>query len=240
LTVVLLHSSGLSARQWHHTAAALRARGERVVVPDLLGHGEQPAWPEPRPLSFRDDVARIVDLLAAEEAPVALGGHSYGGFVALQAARAIPERIAALWLYDPVAFGALDPRRDGDALAELAAIDLRWERGAEGWLAGFVDYWGGTGAWAALREPVRAEFRRVGWAVQEGVRTLMTDATPAADYGAIAAPARLATGEHSPLAARRVVARLAEVLRAETAEIRGAGHMGPMTHAGLVTDFFLA
>ncbi|MCW5807595.1 MAG: alpha/beta fold hydrolase, partial [Deltaproteobacteria bacterium] len=182
MTIVLLHSSGLSARQWQYAATALRARGERVVVPDLIGHGEQPAWPEPRPMSFRDDVARVVELLAAEDAPVALGGHSYGGLVALAAAREAPERIAELWLYDPVAFGVLDPARDADALAELAAIDLQWARGAEAWLTGFVDYWGGAGAWAALREPVRAEFRRVAWVVQEGVRSLMGDATPASAY----------------------------------------------------------
>jgi pimeloyl-ACP methyl ester carboxylesterase len=44
--VRLLHSSGLSGRQW------------RRIVPDLTGHGQSPPWPAPTPFSFRTDVAR--------------------------------------------------------------------------------------------------------------------------------------------------------------------------------------
>jgi len=240
VTAILLHSSGLSSRQWQYLAGVLEARGERAIVPDLIGHGREPAWQEPEPFSFRADVARVAELLE-REGPVHLGGHSYGGLVALQAALAAPSQVRSLWLYDPVAFGTLDAADDADALAELASIELDWSAGAELWLTTFVDYWGGAGAWAALREPLRAEFRRVGWVVEEGVRTLMSDRTPAAAYRAIAAPFRLATGEHSPIAARRVVERLAAtVADATTATIAGAGHMGPMTHAERVAAFFLA
>jgi pimeloyl-ACP methyl ester carboxylesterase len=72
------------------------------------------------------------------------------------------------------------------------------------------------------------------------VRSLTHDATRASAYRAIAAPTRLATGEHSPIAARRVVDRLAEVLRATTTTIAGAGHMGPMTHADEVARYFMS
>ena len=239
-TVVLLHSSGLSSRQWAFAAARLRARGDTVIVPDLVGHGEAEPWPEPRPFTFREDVARLAELISAQPEPIVLGGHSYGGFLALQAALAVPDRIAALWLYDPVAFGTLDPARDAEAITELAAIELDWRRGAERWMTSFVDYWGGPGAFAALRPPMRAEFLRVAWVVQEGVRSLTLDATPASAYRAIAAPARLATGEHSPIAARRVIERLGEVLHATTATIAGAGHMGPMTHAEQVLRHFIS
>jgi pimeloyl-ACP methyl ester carboxylesterase len=105
----------------------------------------------------------------------------------------------------------------------------------ERWLQAFVDYWGGPGAWAALREEARAEFRRVAWAVRAGVTSLMDDTTPAAAYHAVRAPALLLTGEHSPVAARRVIQRLAGALPdARTITFPGAGHMGPLSHGDAV------
>jgi pimeloyl-ACP methyl ester carboxylesterase len=208
----------------------------RAVVPDLTGHGRSPPWPEPQPLDFHDDVAQVVELLTE---PAHVVGHSYGGLVALHAALAAPDRVRSLALYDPVAFGALDRTADADALASLPA-DLSWDRGAEAWLTTFVDYWGGAGAWAALKEPVRAEFRRVGWAIAQAVASLMRDPTPASAYAAIRVPVLLLSGEHSPLAAHRVRDRLAPVLAARIATIAGAGHMGPLTHADRVEREILA
>jgi pimeloyl-ACP methyl ester carboxylesterase len=223
---VLLHSSGLSHRQWQKFVA-----GGNAIAPDLTGHGDRPAWPEPKPFSFRDDVAEIAASLTE---PVDLVGHSYGGLVALHVAVAVPARVRTLQLYDPVAFGILDPVTDADALTELGAIDLRWSD-HERWLTAFVDYWGGAGAWAALRESVREEFRRVAWVVHEGVRSLMLDTTPLASYRALTMPVHLITGEHSPLAAHRVVDTLAAYLpSARRTTIPGAGHMGPLSHADLV------
>src|SRR5258708_7721553 len=79
--IVLLHSSGLSGRQWRRLVPALRERGLRPVVPDLTGHGASPPWPEPAPLSYRDDVAHVGALLASLPEPAHLVGHSYGAFV---------------------------------------------------------------------------------------------------------------------------------------------------------------
>jgi pimeloyl-ACP methyl ester carboxylesterase len=54
-------------------------------------------------------------------------------------------------------------------------------------------------------------------------------------------PVFLLGGEESPLAARRVVARLGEAIPgARTETLAGAGHMGPLTHAALVNDLLLA
>jgi pimeloyl-ACP methyl ester carboxylesterase len=234
---LLLHSSGLSGRQFRQLAVALGERDVRVVVPDLNGQGSSPPWPEPRPFSFRQDVADVVSLLD-REGRMHVVGHSYGGFVALQSALARPSAVASLAVYDPVAFGALDRARDADVFAEVGSRGLGWGPEAsdrERWLTAFVDYWGGAGAWGALREDARAEFRRVAWVVREGVRTLMEDTTPAVDYRVVGAPALLLTGEASPAAARRVIERLAEALpHARTVTIPGAGHMGPLTHAEAV------
>ena len=237
--VVLLHSSGLSGRQWRRLTANLVARGLRPVVPNLTGHGASAPWPEPRPFSFRQDVDAVVTLLRRGDA-MHVVGHSYGALVGLLAAAEVPERLRSLALFEPVTFGVLDPIADADACRTLETVDSRWgpsmaER--DRWLKMFVDYWGGVGAWEALREEARGEFRRVGWVVREGVRTLVEDRTPAAAYCVIRVPVTLLTGERSPLAARRVVERLGQTLPdSRVAVIAGAGHMAPLTHADSVND----
>jgi pimeloyl-ACP methyl ester carboxylesterase len=235
--VFLLHSSGLSGRQWKRLASLVAGEGLRAVVPDLTGHGASEPLLEPQAFSFREDVARTVALLRTDGA-AHLVGHSYGGLVALQAAHRAPALVRSLVLYDPVAFGVLDPTEDAAALRELGSLDLTWgptESDRERWLRSFVDYWGGgAGAWSSLREEARAEFRRVAWVVREGVRTLMEDLTPASSYRVVRAPIVVLTGEQSPLAVRSVVARLGTTLAAKTRTIARAGHMGPMTHGDAV------
>jgi pimeloyl-ACP methyl ester carboxylesterase len=236
--VVLVHSSGLSGRQWKRAASVVVARGFRAVVPDLLGHGRSPAWAEPRPFSFEMDVEQVTGLLQALDQPAHLVGHSYGGLVVAKAALAASARVRSLALYDPEVFGVLDGARDSDARDEIDRVPVPWEATPEGrdrWLSRFVDYWGGAGAWAALREEARAEFRRVAWVVYRGVVSLVPDQTPASAYAALGVPALLMTGEHTPLAARRVLERLGESFAdSRTVIVPGAGHMGPMTHADVV------
>jgi pimeloyl-ACP methyl ester carboxylesterase len=239
--VVLVHSSGLSGRQWRRLVPALVERKLRAVVPDLTGHGASAPWPEPQPFSFRTDVERLAAILRAESTAHLLG-HSYGALVAIHAAVAAPGTVRSLTLYDPVAFGVFDSR-DDDARATLGAVTPHWGTTAEeheAWLRRFVDYWGGPGAWMALREDARAEFRRVGWVVREGVRSLMEDTTRAATFATLPMPIHLFTGEHTPLAARRVIERLGEAMPgATTTVVPGVGHMGPLMAPDVVNRLFV-
>jgi len=232
--VLLLHSSGMSGRQWRRLATGLAARGFRAIVPDLAGHGQSAEWPESTPFSFTIDVADTLALLDPIEGRVAIVGHSYGGLVALRVAAARPPRVRALVLYDPVAFGTLAPT-DADARRELEQVPSPWAdtpEGRERWLEAFVDFWGGRGAWPSLRSEARGEFQRVAWALYQGVTSLARDTTPASEYRVIDAPVLLMTGENTPLAERRVVQRLSEALPlARVVVVPGAGHMGPLTHA---------
>src|SRR5258708_1009668 len=109
--VLLLHSSGLSGRQWRKLAGEIAKRGMTAIVPDLSGHGASEAWPEPKPFAYPIDVDEILDIV---DGSVHVVGHSYGGLLALQVARAIPGLIRSFVLYDPVAFGVLDPVVDAD------------------------------------------------------------------------------------------------------------------------------
>jgi pimeloyl-ACP methyl ester carboxylesterase len=241
--VHLLHSSGLSGRQWKRLAGRLAGEGFSAIVPDLTGHGASPPWLEPVPFSYRDDVDLFVETLKAGP-PVHVVGHSYGGLVAILAALEVPDAVRSLVLFEPVAMGVLDALADADAKASLEKIEVPWGTSPddhEGWLRAFVDYWGGTGAWDALREEARAEFRRVGWVVKEEVTTLGSDRTPRSAYGIIRCPVTLLTGELSPLAAGRVVTHLAAALpNAHVITLPGAGHMAPLAQAATVNDLIVA
>ncbi len=243
-SVVLLHSSGMSGEQWRRTVDALNKSGFQAVAPDFLGAGRNPPWPDGKPFRFEHDVELVARLLKAIGQPVHLIGHSYGGLIAAKVAALDPSRIRSLALYDPVTLGVLEAARDADAIATLAKVPVEWgdspaER--EAWLRGFVEYWGGAGAWAQLREPMRAEFMRVGWVVFEGVSTLIADTTRADAYRSLHMPTLLMTGELSPLAAGRIVERLGEAISGARIErIAGAGHMGPLTHGKQINELIAA
>ncbi|MEP7120548.1 MAG: alpha/beta hydrolase [Byssovorax sp.] len=243
---VLLHSSGMSGDQWKRTAEHLVRRGYRALVPDLLGSGRNAPWLDGKPFSFHDDLAIVTRLLQLAPRPVHLVGHSYGGLVALRAAALDPARVRSIALYDPVALGVLDPElaADAEGLSQLSHLRFGWgetEAEHEAFLERFVNYWGGEGAWPRLREPARAEFRRIGWIVHEGARSLTLETTGADAYRALRIPALFVTGEHSPPAAQRVVAHLGEAVPGARVErIAGAGHMGPLTHGKQLNELLSA
>jgi pimeloyl-ACP methyl ester carboxylesterase len=241
--VVLLHSHGLAGSQWRRLAGDIVARDLRALAVDLTGQGKSAPVLEPQPFSFATDVERVAEIVRAVQ-PAHVVGHSYGGLVALHVARAVPGALRSLTVYDPVAFSVLDPVADRDARAILDDLALAWRATPddnERWLRGFVEFWSGAGAWDALRDDMRAEFRRVAWVIREGVRTLMADRTPPDAFAHLDVPALLMTGERSPLPARRVVERLGQVMPYATVEtIPGVGHLGPVTHARDVNPHVLA
>ncbi len=248
--VLLIHSGGLTSRQWRKLADTLAAEHE-VLAPDLLGYGTSGAWPEGQPFHFHQDIAHLeasLDSLAAAGGPVHLVGHSYGGLLALQLALRHASQVGAIAVYEPVAIGVLDAPEDAPARAQLDVARRAYDLGAtaatgadDAWLAGFVDWWQGPGAWASLAPGTQGAFRAVGWKMSQEVASLLDDATDSAGYGAIAAPTLLLGGAESPMAERRVLAKLAASLPRATLEIfEGMGHMGPVTHGKVVNAAIVA
>ncbi|HVK83411.1 MAG TPA: alpha/beta hydrolase [Kofleriaceae bacterium] len=234
-TVLLIHSGGFTSRQWRKLADRL-APSHRVLTPDLLGYGPTP-WPAGRPFHFTEDLAMLATLF---DEPAHLVGHSYGGFLALKLALEYPDRVRSLAVYEPVAFGILDEPADApfrDELTRLPPYVPDAEGADEVWLAAFVDWWNGPGAWSQLAEPTRRAFRSVGWKVSREVASLVDDHTDRTSYARITVPTLLLGGETSPATERRVLAKLSATLPAATLHTyAGLGHMGPITHADLVND----
>ena len=50
----LLHSGGMSSRQWRKLAELL-SRKRSVRAPDFLGSGDNEPWPADKPFHFLDD-----------------------------------------------------------------------------------------------------------------------------------------------------------------------------------------
>src|SRR5258706_13589554 len=150
--VVLLHCSGSSQLQWRALIDRL-SRDFRVLAPDRSGYGATGAWPGRAPFTLEEEAQIVLALLERCGEPAHLVGHSYGGAVALNVARARGELVRSLAVIEPVAFHLL---REGDheddaALAEVADIAGTVERSLDRGdydhgFGRFVDYWSGAGA----------------------------------------------------------------------------------------------
>lgn len=218
--VLLIHSSGFNARQWRRLAESL-SDGYRVLSPNLLGYDE----PWTGPFHFRQDVEHLAAQL---DEPAHVVGHSYGGFLAMQLALAHPELVKSLALYEPVAFAVLNEAERADVDGVLGPTD-----DIESWLARFVDWWNGTGAWAALAEPTKKAFRAVGWKVSQEVATLAADKD--SNYESIAVPTLLLAGEETRPVEKLVVEKLARTMpNARLQVFPGLGHMGPIVAPDLI------
>jgi pimeloyl-ACP methyl ester carboxylesterase len=239
--VAALHCSGAGAGQWNTLAQAL-GRGYELVAPEHYGCGSTGPWTGTHAFTLADEAARTLEWIDAREGKVHLVGHSYGGGVALHVALARPHRIAGLALYEPSAFHLL-PRLGGEgaeAFAEITGVARHVARGIvtgdyQGAVAGFVDYWNGPGAWEALRPAVQDALVR--WAPKAPLdfRALIEDPTPAAAYRTLQFPVLVLRGQHAPAPTRVIAEGLSELVPdGRLAVVKGAGHMGPLTHASEV------
>ncbi len=101
--VVLIHGLLLPRKHHYPLADALAARGNRVVLIDLLGHGESD---RPRHARFHSmdiygrQVVALLDHLDIDEAVV--GGSSLGANVTLEVAADAPARVRAMFIEMPV------------------------------------------------------------------------------------------------------------------------------------------
>ncbi len=118
--VVLLHGKNFCAGTWGETAAALAARGYRVIAPDQIGFCKSS-----KPAGFQYSVAALAsltrDLLAGlgVTRPI-LVGHSTGGLIAMRFALLFPDRLSGLVLVNPL--GLSDPLAQGVPYADLDVL----------------------------------------------------------------------------------------------------------------------
>jgi pimeloyl-ACP methyl ester carboxylesterase len=101
--LVLLHGLLFPRKHQYSLADALAARGNRVILMDLLGHGESDRPADPRHYrmeNFADEVIALLEHLQTSEAVI--GGTSLGANVALEVAVRAPRKVRGLFLEMPV------------------------------------------------------------------------------------------------------------------------------------------
>jgi pimeloyl-ACP methyl ester carboxylesterase len=158
--IVLLHSSASGARQWQALTAAL-VRRRRVIAPNLMGYGATSPWPGPRAQTIADQAALALAALADVEGPIDMVGHSFGALIALELAWLLGPLAGRLAMYEPNPFALLDvPGLEASwrEVTALHALVAGQGRDGDRWAAaaGFVDFFSGPGAWAAMPEIRRA------------------------------------------------------------------------------------
>jgi pimeloyl-ACP methyl ester carboxylesterase len=238
--IVLLHCSSGSSGAW---APVMNHLGQdyRVLAPDLLGYGRTAPWPRDALLAPDAELGVVGALLDVAVRPAHLVGHSYGGTVALRAARRFP-RVASLTLIEPVAFHLLRRANEPDGWREIAALAERHValvgEGRDAAAAeAFVTYWTGPKAWQQMLDAARDSAVRTAAKVAAEWRLMFAAEDDLDAIAGIEAPMLLVCGGRTRTPARRVV----EVLRRTLPhtlhhEIADAGHMSPLTHPADIAE----
>jgi lipase len=235
--VLALHCSLAHAAAWAGVAQGLQ--GVTLTAIDQPGHGRAPDW---------DGVSEIHRLYLnwAEEMAEALGGpldligHSYGGTVALRLAEERPDLLRSLVLIEPSIFAAAEGQAGYAALiAQLAPFHGLLAAGKTAEAAELFQGVWGDGADFASQPQARRDYiiDRIGLITPQSA-FLEVDGAGLLAPGrleAINVPVLILHGSESPAVMAEVshalAARLADV---REAEVVGAGHMLPITHAGEV------
>jgi len=239
--IVLLHCSSGSSGAWLPVMEHL-GRGYRALAPDLLGYGRSAPWSRDAVLLPGAELGVIRALLDVVRRPAHLVGHSYGGTVALDAARRFPQRVASLTLIEPVAFHLLRRADDPDGWREIRTLaqqhlELLGAGKDAAAAEAFVDYWTGPKAWQQMPEAARDNAVRSTAKVAAEWRLMFATADDLETIAGITAPTLLICGGRTRRPARRVVEVLREALpHARHCEIADAGHMSPLTHPAAVAD----
>jgi pimeloyl-ACP methyl ester carboxylesterase len=98
--ILLTHGYSATAEMWRGQIEAL-ARRHKLILWDMRGHGRS-AYPEDPSLyseaATLADMAALLDAAGAERAVI--GGLSLGGYMSLAFHRDLPQRVAALLIFD--------------------------------------------------------------------------------------------------------------------------------------------
>lgn len=214
--VVLVHGAWADGSSWSAVIERLQAKGYNVTAPQ---------FPE---TSTEDDVARLRHVLARQDGPTVLAGHSYGGQIMTALGADAPNVIGLVYV---AAFG-ID---EGESLGALlgagpptpALANLAVDEQGFGWLpeADFV------GHFAADLDPAQA---RVLYAVQQPI-SMSTFEYTMGEPAWKSLPSWFVVAANDEAIPPDAERQFAQRMKATTVEVT-AGHLAMVTHPDTVVD----
>lgn len=114
-TFVLVHGAWQAPYVWDAVRAELTKKGNKVIIVELPGHGNDQTPTHTLSLDVYRD--KVIEAISKVDGKVILAGHSMGGMVISHVAEKVPSKIARL-----VYIGAFLPA-SGQALTDLAYAD---------------------------------------------------------------------------------------------------------------------
>jgi pimeloyl-ACP methyl ester carboxylesterase len=252
--LVLLHCSGADRHIWKKTMDAWSGMADmpprRILRPELFGCGETAPWPGRAPPRLDDVVDLVCRALSDIAEPIDLVGHSFGGAVALQFTRRMPERVRTLTLLEPTGFfllrnGGVEEDLLFSQIAKVAqavttGAALGTMQGMHAGMACFVDYWNGAGKWQGLSPEMQQSLAQQSKTVAEDFAALFGEPSHLDDYRALTMPVLLINGLQSPQTVQHIAALLERTLpNAERHAFPDAGHMLPLSHAVPIAKLIL-
>ena len=229
--VLAIHGSASTGRQWKPLAALFEGERE-VLAPDLPGYGATDSGHGACGDGLPGRVAPLVDLLIDQSRPVHLVAHSFGGAIALELMRYVPEAVRSMWLYEPVVPALLKTQgsaQDTALFSDLACLaELLDRASSQVAMASFVDFWHGLGGWSGLP----ATFQQV-LAAQSGVvlrdfREAFLQSQQVFEGAPFPGPVNIVVGGCTKPHAARMAQILSDLLPgSHRITLDGLGHMGP-------------
>jgi pimeloyl-ACP methyl ester carboxylesterase len=252
--LVMVHGAMSDYRSW---AAQMEpfGRTSRAVAVSLRHYFPERWDGKAGNFSWQQHVADMTEFIAGLNAgPVDLIGHSRGGLVAFELARAQPGLVRRLVLAEPGLI--LDERGFGAALegktgartaaderaSRVKAVLKRLDEGdIDGGLEIFADAVGGSGSWKNFTEAQRQIYRDNAWTIK-GTQQEQRAPVSCQQLGALEMPVLLVGGERSPARYGEIVTVIEPCLKQrERVTIPNASHgmhrMNPSAFNASITQF---
>ena len=252
--VIMVHGALTDYRSWSAQMEPL-GRSNRAIAVSLRHYFPERWDGKGGNFSWKQHVADTVAFIKALNAgPVDLIGHSRGGLVAFEIARAQPSLLRSLILAEPglildeTGFGAaLQDNAAARAAANERATRIksvlhRFEGGdIDGGLEVFIDAVSGAGSWKSLTEAQRQIFQDNAWTIK-GMEDEERRPVNCRELEALNMPVLLVGGEKSPARYGQILTVIEPCLKQrERVTIPNASHgmhrMNPAAFNSSVVEF---
>jgi pimeloyl-ACP methyl ester carboxylesterase len=243
-TVVLVPGSCSTGAAWRPIISHWTNRFHCVTT-SLLGYGATAERRTAATANILQEIEVVESVIRRAGHPVHLVGHSFGGLVALAVALGRPDLLRSLTILEAPAPEILRRCGEDDHYQSFRQMSRAYveafQAGQSDAIAEMIDFYGGTGTFAAWPQRVRdyaiatTPANLMDWSCAYGF-----DLTPAL-LARVAVPSLVAYGEASHPAPKRANELLGRCIPGgRTAAIPGAAHFMIATHAGEVARLVAA